>query len=490
MDSSSEDEEMRDPQMMKEEGNGHYQRKEYAEAISCYTDAIILSGENDASLFGNRAAAYMMTEDFNAALDDCKRALELDPTFVKGHMRAAKCYTNMGHFHKARESIAQGLKFDPRNKSLKGENARLVRIEKVLVDAKGLVDEKKYVEALQSLANSDLQGCAFPALLNIQGRCLLGMGQHDKALSTSSNVLRMDSQNVGAMEVRGLALLHTGNSSSAQQHFQQALRLDPDNQVCREYLRKIKKIDTLKKSGNEAFSAKQWGKAEQFYSEAISLDSPDNSMNKTLYSNRAAAKSSQGRYKEALFDCNRALKIDPSYLRCLLRRADIHTKLEMFEEAVQDYSSAKEMEPNSRETERLLREAKFELKKSKRKDYYRILEVPRQFTSAQLKKSYHKAALKWHPDKHDGEDAKAYAESKFKDVNEAYSVLSDPKKKSVYDSGKDPLDSSSDSDHSGFQSDVDPNELFNMFFTGGGGGRRTRGNFGGGSGFHYQSSYF
>ena len=104
-----------------------------------------------------------------------------------------------------------------------------------------------------------------------------------------------------------------------------------------------------------------------------------------------------GKFHEALADCTKALSLDPSYLRCLLRRADIHLKLEMYEEAVRDLEAAKELDPNSRDIDQKIREAKLEHKKSLRKDYYKILDVPRNFTSSQLKKGYHKAALKWHP---------------------------------------------------------------------------------------------
>lgn len=72
-------------------------------------------------------------------------------------------------------------------------------------------------------------------------------------------------------------------------------------------------------------------------------------------------------------------------------------KLEMFEEAVRDFEAAKELDPNNRDLDHKIREAKLEHKKSLRKDYYKILEVPKTFTSSQLKKGYHKAALKWHP---------------------------------------------------------------------------------------------
>jgi DnaJ family protein C protein 7 len=47
-----------------------------------------------------------------------------------------------------------------------------------------------------------------------------------------------------------------------------------------------------------------------------------------------------------------------------------------------------------------LKEAKLELKKSKRKDYYKILEIGKDATEEEIKKAYKRAALKWHPDKH------------------------------------------------------------------------------------------
>ncbi|MCL7047712.1 hypothetical protein MKW94_025076 [Papaver nudicaule] len=64
-------------------------------------------------------------------------------------------------------------------------------------------------------------------------------------------------------------------------------------------------------------------------------------------------------------------------------------------------------------------------------DYYNILKVHRQATDEDLKKSYRRLAMKWHPDKNPNN--KKDAEAKFKQINEAYEVLSDPQKRAVYD---------------------------------------------------------
>ncbi|XP_054719696.1 dnaJ homolog subfamily B member 6-like [Uloborus diversus] len=72
-------------------------------------------------------------------------------------------------------------------------------------------------------------------------------------------------------------------------------------------------------------------------------------------------------------------------------------------------------------------------------DYYGVLELSRTATTQEVKQAYRRLALKWHPDKN--LDRKEEAERKFKEINEAYEVLSDEKKRKIYDQyGKEGLD--------------------------------------------------
>ncbi|XP_051483889.1 dnaJ homolog subfamily B member 8 [Apus apus] len=65
-------------------------------------------------------------------------------------------------------------------------------------------------------------------------------------------------------------------------------------------------------------------------------------------------------------------------------------------------------------------------------NYYKILGLQKSASQDDVKRSYHKLALKWHPDKNPSN--KEEAEKKFKAISEAYNVLSDPQKRSLYDS--------------------------------------------------------
>ncbi len=63
-------------------------------------------------------------------------------------------------------------------------------------------------------------------------------------------------------------------------------------------------------------------------------------------------------------------------------------------------------------------------------DYYELLDVPRTATPEEIKKAYRKKALQYHPDKNPGDNE---AEKKFKEISEAYEILSDEKKREQYD---------------------------------------------------------
>lgn len=102
------------------------------------------------------------------------------------------------------------------------------------------------------------------------------------------------------------------------------------------------------------------------------------------------------------------------------------------------------------------------------KDYYEVLGVSKTHTEAELKKSYRKLALRFHPDKNKAPGAT----EAFKRISVAFDVLRDPDKKQRYDTHGESLGPSATRRHRGFyedefEGDISPEDLFNMFFGGG-----------------------
>ena len=67
---------------------------------------------------------------------------------------------------------------------------------------------------------------------------------------------------------------------------------------------------------------------------------------------------------------------------------------------------------------------------SNKRDYYEVLGVAKEATSDEIRKAYKREALKHHPDRNPGDSA---AEGRFKEASEAFQVLSDEQKRSIYD---------------------------------------------------------
>ncbi|QIL72006.1 molecular chaperone DnaJ [Diaphorobacter sp. HDW4B] len=113
-----------------------------------------------------------------------------------------------------------------------------------------------------------------------------------------------------------------------------------------------------------------------------------------------------------------------------------------------------------------------------KRDFYEVLGVPKNAGEDEIKKAYRKLAMKYHPDRNQGDAAKA-AEEKFKEVKEAYEILCDSQKRSAYDqyghAGVDP-NMRGGPGAEGFGGFAEAfGDIFGDMFGGGGGARGGRG---------------
>jgi len=94
------------------------QKKNYAEAIKLYTQAIDLVSDN-AVYYANRAAAYSQLNDQDNAVKDALKSAEVDPTYAKAYSRLGHAYYCKEDFSKAAEAYKKASELDPSNANIK-----------------------------------------------------------------------------------------------------------------------------------------------------------------------------------------------------------------------------------------------------------------------------------------------------------------------------------------------------------------------------------
>jgi DnaJ family protein C protein 3 len=182
--------------------------------------------------------------------------------------------------------------------------------------------------------------------------------------------------------------------------------------------------------------------------------------------------------------CDEALTYYEHSLHGLMSQAQQHMDAENYEAAINSLNTAKEHHPDAQQLNQLLQKAQVELKRSKTKDYYKVLGVPRDADEVQIKGAYRRMIKAHHPDKaHKQGISKEDAEKKMSQVNEAYEVLSDPELKARFDQGDDPNDHEQQGRNpfqgSPFGGGGHP---FGQHFQQGSGGQQFKFQFGGGQG--------
>ena len=408
-----------------------------------------------------RAACYLMLEDPANALEDTKQATILDPQLTKGWSRLAK------------SSILLGNKVMARMAGNKLKNMGESEGDEVLENIDKLDHNEKTGDTAVTVGKYSDGAYWYGLCVNIAPHymqvrvglalCLVYLDRFEEAMVEVNKVMKNDDKNVEAVYVRGLCFYYQDITDKALEHFKTVLKLDPDHEPARETMKQARKIMNLKESGNKNFKSGNFEEALEHYSLALKVDSLHRRLNSKLYFNRATVHARLDNLQSCLADCSLALENDPNYLKPLLRRAKTYMGLQDYENAVNDYEKAYACDPGNLDTKQLLKEAKLAKKKMNRKDYYKILCIDVNAKEEDIKKAYRTQAMKHHPDKHisSSESDKKYHEKMFKEVSEAFNILSDKKQKEIYDNGDDFNEDGWDVDEDG---NIDSEAIWQQLF--------------------------
>ena len=451
---------------LKEKGNVLFKEKRYADAIKFYEKALDIN-PNAEVLFSNKGTCKKCLKEYKEAIQDYKRALEINPKNTKNMNRLASVYIIKGQLGDAKILQEKTLNLEPYNSIYKEQMAT---IEKILEDENKLndkINEKKFEDAEEVCKRMLEKVTDFSELKLKYIKILIENVKLTEALKfINDEVNYEDKKNEEFDYLTALCLYYDGQYDKAKKQIY-LMKSKGNKTDTTDLLNKVNTIESVKNKGNEIFKQKKYEEAIEEYTKILEFDPNNKKFNSLILANRALCYQKLNKNVEALRDSNQSIKLNPFYARGYIKRGNVYMELKMFDDARADFQKAKDLDPNVTGVEAYLSSANQQAEKARKRDYYAILGVDKNADEREIKKAYKKMAMKYHPDRNsESEESKKMAEKKFIDVNDAYNVLSDPKKRSMYDQGVDPLNP--EEGGSGMHFGGDASEILKMFFGGGG----------------------
>jgi tetratricopeptide (TPR) repeat protein len=438
-----------------------------------------------ATIYSNRALCCLKLNQACLCVEDCRAAVQLDPTYAKVYLRGSKAFMELGKFRDACEFLMIGIEHSKAKASSSSTSTaasaslsslRMLKKElglnqKVLdlfndatsclllspertttIDSRYMGSqstasetEQRYKEAKTKLTQiMTMYKCQAPPVVLAAAKAELGLGATDRALRMTLQILKEHPSNAEANAVRGQCLCYMGDFQSGLPFLKESLRLDPDHTLHQKIWKLCKHVFKYLEEARKAVFHRQFDQAIQSFTHALEkVVLPSKApLYAELYAERGEAYLRLKKYREALKDAALAVYSREDHVAAWLVRAKALHGMDRFEEAREELKQLLiegSWGASNAAIRRAYERADFEVRTRQRPDYYTLLGVPSVSSTMELKRRYKVLALQWHPDKvvSASEQDQKEAERKFKLLGEALEILCDDFQRKLYDEGYD-----------------------------------------------------
>lgn len=429
------------------------------DALTYFDVAITRDPQNYLTIF-QRGATYLSLGKNAQASYDFDKVLSIKPDFEGALLQRAKI--------KSRNADWEAAKDDYR-KAKKTETEEYTQLDEAQGAALLAADAEKA---------GDWEGCVGHAgtaimvasmnlpLRQMRAHCRFERGEVLEGVSDLAHVLQISPSLIQPhLQTSSMLFYSIGDTDKAIEQMRKCLRSDPDSKACSKLFRREKQLDKTLKQVRSLAEKRQFNSAVKILvptgdDQGLIKDIQDdvaeaktaghihpnapNDLHASLTEMACDFYSEMNNRKKAGPHCSETLKLRPHSLPALLYQAKSQLDAEDWDAAMATLNTAKEHHPSSQKVADLLHKASVGLKRSKSKDYYKVLGVSTDADDRAIKRAYRSMTRKYHPDKmaaregSEGGMNKEQAEKKMAEINEAYEVLRDPELRARFDRGDDP----------------------------------------------------
>ncbi|KAG4303733.1 hypothetical protein PCANB_000224 [Pneumocystis canis] len=440
-----------------------FEKGKLSEAIGLYDVAISRDPSNYLTYF-KRATALMSLGRNHLAIDDFTKVLDLKPEFGSALLQRGKLRARLGDWENAIQDLKRVNDYQQLKKVMDAQKHAMMatvsfnkgNIEECLAHLKVAISVASLVAKLRLLrANSHMiLGDVENAIKDLI---------HASTLEPSSTDLYIT--------LSELLYYFRYEPNQAILQIKRCLHFDPEQKKCKQIFRTIKKLEKDILTARKLRDGGKWAGmvmilvnssggngilnfVEDKIKELENVKFIRSSSSKILLSElremACKAYSEMERYSASEKYCALALALNPQSIPALLDKANMLMRNELYDEALSVLTKANEYsQGQDRTIKEKYRLCQKLLRQSKKKNYYKVLDVKRDATLKEIKAAYRRMAKQYHPDKYKGNMSKEEVLRKMENINEAWNVLSNPDLRQRYDNGDDPNDNEPDNAYQG-----------------------------------------
>ncbi|KAI0388703.1 DnaJ domain-containing protein [Xylariaceae sp. FL0594] len=432
----------------------HMAKGETNEALMYY-DAAIARDPSDYLTFFRRATTYLSLGRTSQAASDFTRVLELRPGFEGAHLQLGKLKAKAADWDGAKEQYLLARQSDS------PKLGQLLEAQGAATLAEAAAAAGNWEECVTQAGEAIFVANRAPHLRELRARCRFERGEVEEGMSDMQHILQMrPGDTTPHMKISATTFYGLGDMEQGLAQIRKCLMSDPDSKPCKKLMRREKSVEKTWAKVTKALEKKQPMSAVKLLVPAggdaglinevreqvqelkkdglMPTKAPSVLLAKLTESACQAYYEANG--KKASIYCPEALQLNKDSLYGLLHKAKTQLDAEDFEPCIATLKKASEVRPDKNNLiNPLMQKAQVALKRSKTKDYYKVLGVAHDADEKQIKAAYRKATKTYHPDKAVKQGfTKEEAEKKMASINEAYEVLSNPELRERFDRGDDP----------------------------------------------------
>ena len=328
---------------------------EYDRAILEYNKAIEID-PNYASAYMNRGKTYADKGEFDRAILEYNKAIEIDPRYATAYFNRGIAYANKDEYVRAILDYTKAIEIDPRfteayyNRGMiyanKGEYDRAI-----LDYTKAIEINPKFTDAYNNRGNTYFKKDEYDrAILDYEkvieidpgdamayhnrGIIYSNKDEFDRAILDYDKAIEIDPKFTDAYYSRGTVYSNKGEQDGAILDLTKAIEFNP------------KYADAYNNRGNSYYGKKEYDRAILDFDKAIEIDPKYTG----AYNSRGSAYFEKDEYDRAILDFEKAIEIDPEYALAYLNRGEVYAEIGKSEEAKKDMLKALELDPELKES--------------------------------------------------------------------------------------------------------------------------------------------